>query len=79
MLNKYYVVVAFECDAPMESPENYVESAVAEMRGCYSPDSEEFSVIPETVKVMNLEEQPINMTAKQIVVELERKIERDKQ
>ncbi len=59
-MTHYLVLVRFASDEELDNPSDYVESAVAEMKGCCNPDSPEFTINSALVKAVNLTGMPLS-------------------
>lgn len=59
---QYLVLVLFNSETELADPAGYVEGAVAEMRGCYPPETGERSIYPRSIEAVELTNLPNHQT-----------------
>ena len=55
---KYFLIVGFESEEPLDRPDRYVDEAVSQWRGCCHPESAEFGIDPDSVTVNDVSDIP---------------------
>jgi hypothetical protein len=60
---RYFVAVSFICPLEIENPQQYVEDAVAQMKGCLHPDDPEFQIDSRSVVAIDMNNVSADTTA----------------